>query len=66
MFFAPFGRIDKEELMILKNIARLGFAASLMTTTAFAETEIVWWHAMGGQLGESVNEIAASFNASQS
>ena len=52
--------------MILKNIARLGFAASLMTTTAFAETEIVWWHAMGGQLGESVNEIAASFNASQS
>ena len=52
--------------MIIKNIAQLGFAASLMASTAFAETEIVWWHAMGGQLGESVNQIAESFNASQS
>jgi len=26
---------------------------------------INWWHAMGGRLGEKVNEIAANFNASQ-
>ncbi len=33
---------------------------------AQAATEITWWHAMGGKLGEKVNEIAAGFNASQS
>jgi len=26
---------------------------------------IEWWHAMGGRLGEKVNDIAAGFNASQ-
>ncbi len=31
-----------------------------------ATTEVTWWHAMGGQLGETVNTIAADFNASQS
>ena len=33
---------------------------------AFAQTEIQWWHAMGGALGERVNEIAENFNGSQS
>ncbi|NAW69944.1 extracellular solute-binding protein [Vibrio sp. V27_P1S3P104] len=33
--------------------------------TSFAATNITWWHAMGGQLGETVNKIAADFNASQ-
>jgi sn-glycerol 3-phosphate transport system substrate-binding protein len=28
-------------------------------------TEVTWWHAMGGQLGETVNKIATDFNASQ-
>ena len=32
---------------------------------AFAETEITFWHAMGGQLGETVNQLAEDFNASQ-
>lgn len=32
---------------------------------ALAATEIQWWHAMGGRLGEKVNEIAALFNAAQ-
>ena len=27
--------------------------------------EILWWHAMGGTLGEKVNEIATRFNESQ-
>jgi sn-glycerol 3-phosphate transport system substrate-binding protein len=40
-------------------------AVALMSGAAFAETEITWWHAMGGQLGETVNQIAADFNASQ-
>jgi len=33
---------------------------------AAAQTEIQWWHAMGGNLGEVVNELAAGFNKSQS
>ena len=32
---------------------------------AVAQTEIQWWHAMGGALGETVNDIAAGFNRSQ-
>ncbi len=34
--------------------------------SASAKIQIEWWHAMGGALGEKVNEIAAGFNASQS
>ena len=36
-----------------------------LSSAAFAETQITWWHAMGGALGEAVNEIATDFNASQ-
>ncbi|HEX7004621.1 MAG TPA: sn-glycerol-3-phosphate ABC transporter substrate-binding protein UgpB [Trueperaceae bacterium] len=39
--------------------------AALVAAPAAAQTEIVWWHAMGGALGEKVNEIAAGFNESQ-
>ncbi len=46
--------------------AALGVALGLMAGTAQAQTEIEWWHAMGGQLGETVNQIASDFNASQS
>ena len=41
-------------------------AASGAATTAGAQTEIHWWHAMGGALGERVADIAAGFNATQS
>ena len=30
-----------------------------------AQTEIQWWHSMGGALGEWVNDLAKEFNASQ-
>src|SRR5262249_4302090 len=33
--------------------------------TAQAQTEIQWWHAMGGQLGEALNALADGFNKSQ-
>lgn len=36
-----------------------------LSTPAFAQTEITWWHGMGGQLGDVVNQIAADFNDSQ-
>jgi sn-glycerol 3-phosphate transport system substrate-binding protein len=32
---------------------------------ARAQTEIQWWHAMGGQLGEALNALADGFNKSQ-
>ena len=45
-------------------------AAALLATCAaapaMAQTEITWWHAMGGELGQKLEEIAAGFNASQS
>ena len=50
---------------------RLGLAALAATTLAWssaslAATEIQFWHAMGGALGEKVDEIAGKYNASQS
>ena len=48
----------------------LGAAAAVAMTcggsvAAPAQTEIQWWHAMGGQLGEAVNGLAEGFNKSQ-
>ena len=37
----------------------------LLSANASAQTEIHWWHSMGGALGEKVNELASKFNASQ-
>ncbi|MGB6099947.1 MAG: sn-glycerol-3-phosphate ABC transporter substrate-binding protein UgpB [Comamonas sp.] len=36
-----------------------------MTVPAHAQTEIQWWHSMGGALGEWVTDLANQFNASQ-
>ena len=50
----------------MKHLSFVSAAAlALVANTAFAETEITWWHAMGGKLGDTVNQIAADFNASQ-
>ena len=45
---------------LLAALASLGLA-----TTAQAQTEIHWWHSMGGALGDKVNELATKFNNSQ-
>ena len=45
-----------------------GLAGAIALTLAgqsYAQTEIQWWHAMGGRLGEKVNTIAEGFNKSQ-
>ncbi len=47
-------------LTLTSAIATLAFSGA-----AFAQTEITLWHAMGGALGETVNQIAEDFNASQ-
>ena len=44
----------------------LGAALAGLAFGANAATEIHWWHAMGGALGERVNQITDSFNKSQS
>ena len=41
-------------------------AFSAVAGQALAATEIQWWHAMGGRLGEVVEEITKRYNASQS
>jgi len=53
----------------MKNLNRVGLAAltlTLSTSVAFAQTEVTWWHAMGGELGTKLEEIVAGYNASQS
>ncbi|MBN9373649.1 sn-glycerol-3-phosphate ABC transporter substrate-binding protein UgpB [Hydrogenophaga sp. YM1] len=39
--------------------------AATLAGPAHAQTEIQWWHSMGGALGEWVNDLAKDFNASQ-
>ena len=41
-------------------------SATMMASAAWSATDVHWWHAMGGRLGEVVNEIAEKYNASQS
>lgn len=40
-------------------------SAGLLGHAAHAQTEIQWWHSMGGALGEWVNDLAKDFNNSQ-
>jgi sn-glycerol 3-phosphate transport system substrate-binding protein len=49
--------------ILLSSVAAIAALAS--AHGAAAQTEIQFWHAMGGNLGETVNEIAKGFNASQ-
>ena len=39
---------------------------SFVVTNVYAVTEIQWWHAHGGRLGEKIDAIAEGFNKSQS
>jgi sn-glycerol 3-phosphate transport system substrate-binding protein len=39
--------------------------AALWSNPVRAATEVLWWHAMQGQLGRELEAIAADFNASQ-
>src|SRR5438128_630900 len=55
--------IVKSALRILRLAA---IAAITLVSPAQAATEIMWWHAMSGELGKQVEKLAADFNASQS
>src|SRR6195256_3380016 len=41
-------------------------AVVAFTSPALAVTDIMWWHAMSGQLGRQLEKLAADFNATQS
>lgn len=41
-------------------------AFGLASGPALATTDVQWWHAMSGDLGQKLEKIAADFNASQS
>jgi sn-glycerol 3-phosphate transport system substrate-binding protein len=49
--------------ILLSSVAAVAVLAS--AHGAAAQTEIQFWHAMGGNLGDTVNEIANGFNKSQ-
>ena len=49
--------------ILLSSVAAAAVLAS--ASGAQAQTEIQWWHAMGGNLGEAVNALAEGFNKSQ-
>ncbi len=52
----------------MRTFALSGLAAALLagvSAPALAETEIQFWHAMGGALGEQVEKLAEGFNESQ-
>jgi sn-glycerol 3-phosphate transport system substrate-binding protein len=51
----------KSKLLVSLSLATLVAVA----TPAHAQVEIQWWHAMGGALGEWVNDLAKGFNDSQ-
>ncbi len=52
--------------MMAAAVAVSALAAVGSAGTASAKTQIQWWHAMGGALGERVADIAKGFNESQS
>ncbi|MEA2882728.1 MAG: sn-glycerol 3-phosphate transport system substrate-binding protein [Bradyrhizobium sp.] len=57
--------------MIVKSAFRCAALAAaaivlLAAAPAHAVTDIMWWHAMSGQLGRQLEKLAADFNATQS
>src|SRR6184192_488015 len=59
------------EWFIVKPASRFLQLAAAAAMVAFASpaqavTDIMWWHAMSGELGKQLEKLAADFNASQS
>ena len=52
--------------LALRFLKLAALAAIELVSPAQAATEIMWWHAMSGELGKHVEKLAADFNASQS
>lgn len=50
---------------ILKLATAVAIALPAFAGAADAKTQVQWWHAMGGRLGELLDEQVAKFNSSQ-
>jgi hypothetical protein len=62
----PYGpaQQERQSMRIVRSLLTAAVAIlGISTSGAYAATEIQWWHAMSGQLGEKASEIAANFNA---
>jgi len=51
---------------MIKTLSVSVLAVAAATGAARAQTEVQWWHAMGGELGAKLEQIVADYNASQS
>jgi sn-glycerol 3-phosphate transport system substrate-binding protein len=51
--------------MIRKSLVALAALLGFAAATAFAQTEIQWWHSMAGLNGDKVNDLANKYNAGQ-
>ncbi|HEY8710765.1 MAG TPA: sn-glycerol-3-phosphate ABC transporter substrate-binding protein UgpB [Burkholderiaceae bacterium] len=51
--------------MKFKSLSLVSGLLLALAGPAQAQVEIQWWHSMGGQLGDWVNDLAKDFNASQ-
>jgi sn-glycerol 3-phosphate transport system substrate-binding protein len=51
--------------MIRKSLIAVLASLGLVSTAVQAQTEIQFWHSMGGALGDKVSELADKFNKSQ-
>ena len=50
---------------MIRTLSLSTLAMLSLSTAALAQTEVHWWHAMGGELGAKLEEIVAGYNASQ-
>ena len=57
--------MNRKSCFGLCGIAVLFISIFLIPSSALAKTQIQWWHAHTGFLGERVNDIVTKFNASQ-
>src|ERR1700722_9839081 len=66
-----FGRLGIGTGLIVRSLSKFVQIAAAavavgVASPVFAATDIMWWHAMSGELGKQVDKLAADFNASQS
>ncbi len=53
---------------LISNRTKMGLLTAALSLSALqvqAQTEVQWWHSMGGALGEWVGDLAKDFNANQ-
>src|SRR5579871_2180326 len=62
------GFVVKFSFRFFSRFAQSAAAAATiaLVSPASATTDIMWWHAMSGELGRQLEKLAADFNATQS